>query len=235
MTGARRRSCCARCSPIRDGARSASPGRARARPRPGTSPRSGTRSSASCSATSATTDEALAHLRRALRARAPRRTRERARRTSRPRWARTLVYAGRTREGLAQLDRAAAQSSTDSPLARVLVRRALVLELHAGALRGQAPPTCARPSTILERSDDDVWRARALHLEGLTRVGLGDLARGARRAFAESMRDPRGPGPAVGRRRRGPQPGVARLPRGRPAPRARALRRRERALRRSST
>ena len=174
------------------------------------------------------TDEALAHLRRAL-ALAQRVDGERAA-DVRATLGGSLVYAGRTREGLAQLDRAAAELD-GLPLARVLVRRARVLSFTLEDFEAGADDV-ARALEILEGSDDDVWRARALHLEGLTRTGLGDL-HAARRAFAESMRDPHVPGPAGRPGCRGPHGGVARLPRRRPAPRARGLRGRERPLRRS--
>ena len=128
------------------------------------------------------TDEALAHLRRAL-ALSRRVDRERAG-DVRATLGGTLVYAGRTREGLAQLDRAAAELD-GLPLARVLVRRARVLSFTLEDFEAGADDV-ARALEILEGSDDDVWRARALHLEGLTRTGLGDL-HAARRAFAESM------------------------------------------------
>ncbi|MGF9756796.1 CHAT domain-containing protein [Microvirga sp. 0TCS3.31] len=128
------------------------------------------------------TDEALAHLRRAL-ALAQRVDGERAA-DVRATLGGSLVYAGRTREGLAQLDRAAAELD-GLPLARVLVRRARVLSFTLEDFEAGADDV-ARALEILEGSDDDVWRARALHLEGLTRTGLGDL-HAARRAFAESM------------------------------------------------
>ncbi|MCY4727625.1 CHAT domain-containing protein [Nocardioides sp. STR2] len=129
------------------------------------------------------TDEALAHLRRAL-ALARRVDGDRAA-DVRATLGGTLVYAGRTREGLAQLDRAAAELD-GLPLARVLVRRARVLSFTLEDFEAGADDL-SRALEILDGSDDDVWRARALHLEGLTRTGLGDLE-AARRAFDESMR-----------------------------------------------
>lgn len=95
----------------------------------------------------------------------------------------TLVHAGRTREGLAHLDRAAGEL-TALPLARVLVRRARVLSFNLERFEAGADDL-RRALQILDGSDDDVWRARALHLEGLTRTGLGDLG-AARRAFTEA-------------------------------------------------
>lgn len=128
------------------------------------------------------TDDALAHLRRALAL---------ARRVGREREADvratlggTLVYVGRSREGLVQLDRAAAELD-GLPLARVLVRRARVLSFNLERFE-EGADDLRRALSILDRSDDDVWRARALHLDGLTRTGLGDLD-AARRAFDEAL------------------------------------------------
>ncbi len=128
------------------------------------------------------TDAALVHLRRAL---------SLARRVDgdregdvRATLGTALVHAGRTREGLAQLDRAAAALS-GLPLARVLVRRARILTFVLERFEAGADDL-RRALEILDRSDDEIWRARALNLEGLTRIGLGDLS-AARRAFAESF------------------------------------------------
>jgi tetratricopeptide (TPR) repeat protein len=129
------------------------------------------------------TDDALAHLRRAL-ALARRVDREREA-DVRATLGGTLVYVGRTREGLAQLDRAAAELD-GLPLARVLVRRARVLSFNLERYEAGADDL-RRALSILDRSDDDVWRARALHLDGLTRTGLGDLD-AARHAFGEALR-----------------------------------------------
>ena len=128
------------------------------------------------------TDAALVHLRRALNL---------ARRVDgdregdvRATLGTSLVHAGRTREGLAHLDRAAAALS-GLPLARVLVRRARILSFSLERFEAGAADL-AGALAILDRSDDEIWRARALNLEGLTRIGLGDLS-AARRAFAESL------------------------------------------------
>jgi tetratricopeptide (TPR) repeat protein len=96
----------------------------------------------------------------------------------------TLVVAGRTRDGLAQLDRAAAELS-GLPLARVLVRRARVLSFNLERFEAGAADL-ERALGLLDGSGDEVWRARALNLVGLTRVRLGDLD-AARQAFAESL------------------------------------------------
>ncbi|GAA5128791.1 hypothetical protein GCM10023339_57130 [Alloalcanivorax gelatiniphagus] len=128
------------------------------------------------------TDDALAHLRRALTL---------GRRAGRDREADaratlgiSLVHVGRTRDGLAHLDRAAGEI-TGVPLARVLVRRARVLSFSLERFEAGADDL-HRALEILDRSEDDVWRARALHLLGLTRTGLGDLD-AARAAFAEAL------------------------------------------------
>lgn len=96
----------------------------------------------------------------------------------------SLVQAGRTRDGLTQLDRAA-EDLTGLPLARVLVRRARVLGFNLERLE-EGTADLRRALTLLEGSGDDVWWARALNLEGVVRGWLGDLD-AARRAFAESL------------------------------------------------
>lgn len=95
-----------------------------------------------------------------------------------------LVYAGRTREGLTQLDRAADDLS-GLPLARVLVRRARVLSFNLERFEAGAADL-RRALDLLAGSGDEVWRARALNLDGWTRVRLGDLE-AARRLFAEAL------------------------------------------------
>ena len=127
------------------------------------------------------TDEAFGHLRRAL-ALARRADPEREG-DVRATLGLTLVQTGRTRDGLVQLDRAAADLS-GLPLARVLVRRARVLSFSLERFEAGAADL-RRALDLLEGSGDEVWRARALNLEGLTRIGLGDLD-AARRAFDES-------------------------------------------------
>ncbi|CUR59955.1 putative Tetratricopeptide TPR_4 [metagenome] len=128
------------------------------------------------------TDDAFAHLRTALRL-AGRADPGRAA-DVRATLGLSLVHAGRTRDGLAHLDRAAEELS-GVPLARVLVRRAKVLGYQLEKFEAGAEDL-RRALEILGGSGDDVWRARALNLQGLTRTGLGDLD-GARRAFSESL------------------------------------------------
>ncbi|MDR7253628.1 tetratricopeptide (TPR) repeat protein [Nocardioides sp. BE266] len=128
------------------------------------------------------TDTALTHLRTALRL--ARRVDIEREADVRATLGGSLIYAGRTRDGLEQLDRAAEQS-TGLALARVLVRRAMMLSFRMERFEDGAADL-RRALAILDASDDDIWRARALQLEGLTRVGLGDIA-AARRAFDESM------------------------------------------------
>ncbi|KRE94677.1 hypothetical protein ASG76_09710 [Nocardioides sp. Soil774] len=128
------------------------------------------------------TDQALAHLRRALAL--ARRVDEERESDVRATLGIALAHAGRTREGMVHLDRAAA-ALTGLPLARVLVRRARILSYYLGQLEDGAADL-EHALRILDESGDDVWRARALNLEGLSRVGLGEVGR-ARRAFAESL------------------------------------------------
>ena len=128
------------------------------------------------------THDALAHLRRALML--ARRADSERELDVRATFGTTLGYAGRTHEGLAQLDRAVA-GSTGLPLARVLVHRARFLAFHLERFEAGADDL-RRALAILDGSGDDIWRARALNLEGLTRIGLGDLD-AARRSFDESL------------------------------------------------
>jgi tetratricopeptide (TPR) repeat protein len=128
------------------------------------------------------TNDALAHLRRAM-ALARRVDREREL-DVRATLGTTLSYAGRTHEGLAHLDRAVT-GSRGLPLARVLVHRARLLAFHLERFEAGADDL-RRALAILDGSGDDIWRARALNLEGLTRIGLGDLE-AARRSFDESL------------------------------------------------
>ena len=128
------------------------------------------------------TDQALAHLRRALAL--ARRVDDERESDVRATLGIALAHAGRTREGMVHLDRAAA-SLTGLPLARVLVRRARILTYYLGRLEDGAADL-ERALHILDEHDDDVWRARALNLEGLCRLALGEVGR-ARRAFAESL------------------------------------------------
>ncbi|WP_299924200.1 CHAT domain-containing protein [uncultured Nocardioides sp.] len=128
------------------------------------------------------TEDALLQLRRAVTL---------ARRTDREREADvratlgvTLVQAGRTRDGLSQLDRAVATLG-GVPLARALVRRARVLSFNLEKVE-EGAADLAHALRLLDGSGDEVWRARALNLEGITRGWLGDLD-AARRRFTESL------------------------------------------------
>lgn len=128
------------------------------------------------------TDPALAHLWRSLRlARGVGAEREADVRAT---LGGSLAMAGRTRDGLSQLDLAVA--STDGlPLARVLVRRARVLAFNLERLEAGAEDL-VRALEILEPSDDLVWTARALHLHSWTSTVLGDLD-AARTSLARSL------------------------------------------------
>ena len=128
------------------------------------------------------TNQALAHLRDALRL--ARRVDAEREADVRATLGGTLVQAGRTRDGLSHLD-AAASMLEGVPLARVLVRRARVLAFNLERLEAGAADL-GRALHLLKGSGDDVWRARALNLQGITRGWLGDLD-SARQAFAESL------------------------------------------------
>ncbi len=95
----------------------------------------------------------------------------------------SLATAGRVREGLGHLD-AAAGALDGVPLGRVLVRRAWVSSYLLSRFEDGAEDLL-RASQIFDGADDTVWEARALHLTGITRMGLGDLV-GARRAFRQA-------------------------------------------------
>ncbi|MFC0221419.1 CHAT domain-containing protein [Nocardioides zeicaulis] len=128
------------------------------------------------------TQAALAHLRRALRlARGVDAEREADVRAT---LGGSLAMAGRTRDGLEQLDLAA--SAMDGlPLARVLVRRARVLAFNLERLEAGAADL-ERALEILEPSDDLVWTGRALHLHSWASTMIGDLA-AARTSLARSL------------------------------------------------
>lgn len=130
------------------------------------------------------TAEALAELRTALRV---------ARRCDDPeRWpdvmatlGATLATAGRIRDGLRLLERAAA--SLDGVLrGRVLVRRAWVLGFLLARFEDSAADlrTAGR---LFAGAGDRVWEARALNLEGIASFEMGDLGRAAG-AFEEVRR-----------------------------------------------
>ncbi|GAB3034921.1 hypothetical protein GCM10011376_19690 [Nocardioides flavus (ex Wang et al. 2016)] len=128
------------------------------------------------------TDEALAELRTAMRL--ARRSGDGEREADvRATLGASLATSGRVREGLVQLDRAASALSGVS-LGRVLVRRAWVLSFLLERFDAGADDL-RRAREIFARDDDLVWEARALHLEGVTRIGMGDL-RGARDVFERS-------------------------------------------------
>jgi tetratricopeptide (TPR) repeat protein len=86
-----------------------------------------------------------------------------------------LVFAGRTRSGLAALDTAVRQAS--GVLAgRVLMRRAIALWTlgrHQDALDDLRPAV-----TILHRTGDTVWEARALTARAFVHLALGSVERG---------------------------------------------------------
>ncbi|GAA2824231.1 CHAT domain-containing protein [Kribbella solani] len=90
----------------------------------------------------------------------------------------TLGRAGRSREGLARLDRAV-ELSRGALTGRVLLRRAdvlLVLGRHREAL-----DDLRSAITRLRRSGDQVWEARSRNYRGFIQLALG----GARRADAD--------------------------------------------------
>jgi tetratricopeptide (TPR) repeat protein len=97
----------------------------------------------------------------------------------------TLVHAGRTREGLAHLD-SAAEKAHGLALATVLVRRARVLVFNLERLP-EGVEDLRRALEILDATDDPIWRARALHLEGLSLLRLGDVP-AAKGSFARTSR-----------------------------------------------
>jgi hypothetical protein len=85
-----------------------------------------------------------------------------------------LVFAGRTRAGLAALDAAVRQAS-GVLAARVLMRRASMLWTlgrHRDALDALRPAV-----TILHRADDTVWEARALTARAFVHLALGSVER----------------------------------------------------------
>ncbi len=103
-----------------------------------------------------------------------------------------FVYAGRTADGLAALDRAA-QLSTGVLLGRVLHRRGVVLWTlgrYAAAL-----DDFRRAVSVLQRAGDRLWTARALSGRGLVYLALGSPARAdddfvaAERLFAQTSQE----------------------------------------------
>lgn len=95
----------------------------------------------------------------------------------------SLTTAGRVRDGMVHLE-AAASALDGVPLGRVLVRRAWVSSYLLSRFEDGAEDL-ARASQVLDGAGDTVWEARALHLTGITRMGLGDLV-GARHAFRQA-------------------------------------------------
>lgn len=118
------------------------------------------------------TDEALAQLRTALRL--AHRSGDRAREgDARATLGASLALMGRIRDGLAHLDRAAAELS-GLPLARVLVRRARFL-VFVLARYEDGMSDLRRARSTFAREGDAIWEARALNLQGLAHVAVGDL------------------------------------------------------------
>src|SRR5260370_26359060 len=93
----------------------------------------------------------------------------------------TLAWTGRSRQGLAVLDRAV-EASRGGPAGRVLMRRATVL-YELGRFR-EAHEDLSRSLAYLRRAGDSVWEARSLMLRahvflafGLPRRASADFAR----------------------------------------------------------
>ncbi len=96
----------------------------------------------------------------------------------------SLARLGRVAEGLGHLDRAE-QDLDGLPLARLLVRRALVLGFVLARYEGSMDDL--ERALALLAGHDEVWESRALNLQGLAMVALGDLA-GAATSFEQSRR-----------------------------------------------
>jgi tetratricopeptide (TPR) repeat protein len=103
-----------------------------------------------------------------------------------------LVYAGRTRAGLARLD-AAARLVSGAAAARVIMRRAATLRVlgwHSEALAD-----LRRAAAAFRKSGDTIWEARALSHLALTHLALGATQRAdadfatAQRLFAATSQD----------------------------------------------
>lgn len=126
-------------------------------------------------------DEALGHLRTAV-SRA--RTSDDAGRAgdARATLGLSLARMGRVSEGMAQLERAAG-SLRGLPLARMLVRRAMVLG-YVLARYEDCMADLTRALEVLAAEGDLVWQSRALNLQGLALVSVGELDR-ATAAFEE--------------------------------------------------
>lgn len=85
--------------------------------------------------------------------------------------------AGRTREGLAQMDRAAGELA-GAPLGRLLYRRAWVQGFVLGRYEESAADL-REARELLSASGDTVWEPRALNLHGLAHAAMGDLSAAA--------------------------------------------------------
>lgn len=94
----------------------------------------------------------------------------------------SLARVGRAGEGLAELS-SAATGLSGLPLARLLVRRAMVLG-YVLARYEDSMVDLRRALETFDHEDDEVWEGRALNLQGLALVAVGDLD-GARAAFEE--------------------------------------------------
>jgi tetratricopeptide (TPR) repeat protein len=126
------------------------------------------------------TESALAHLRTSLRL--ARRSGDRERQADTlATLGGTLCIAGWVPEGMRRLDQAVSLAS-GVPLGRVLVRRAYVTG-HLLALFEESAADLREARRLFAGAGDHVWEQRALNLEGLVDVGLGDLEAAAR-AFA---------------------------------------------------
>lgn len=97
----------------------------------------------------------------------------------------SLAMAGRVRDGLDQLD-LAASALHGVPRGRVLVRRAWVRGYLLDRYE-ESTVDLRHARNAFSIGGDRVWEARALNLEGLALVALGDLS-SARSAFQESGR-----------------------------------------------
>lgn len=97
----------------------------------------------------------------------------------------SLCTAGRVREGMRKLDQAV--SALDGPpRGRALVRRAYVTG-HLLARFEESADDLREARALFADGGDHVWEKRALNLEGIVDLGLGDLDAAARAfaAFAE--------------------------------------------------
>jgi tetratricopeptide (TPR) repeat protein len=126
-------------------------------------------------------NEALAEIRTALRLVAPSDAERRA--DVRATYGITLVFAGRSRLALRQLDRAVGEC-TGEVLSKVLMRRAYVLSL-LGRQREALVDMIAALDGI-RRTANRLWEARTLNNLGHVQMALGSLA-AAERSFDEAM------------------------------------------------